>query len=117
MSNLQANTMEIAGYAVETVSIGKHKLGKVEINKDISVVFPVTANSGETAGIPDFPDIDVECLTCKISKISQCADVMCSDLPPEDHGRCGYLLRQCIELACDFNCRKNGKGADVIILG
>jgi hypothetical protein len=97
----------IAGHSVEQLRVGQHILGHVVINENVSVVFRMNDN-------PDRPD---KCLACKISKIRECADVVCPDIKENDpNASCSDAITNCTELACQGSCSGSGPGGGGFII-
>lgn len=92
--------LEIAGYPVERLSVGKGSLGQITISDDISVVFRMADDGGGGGGGPD-----ADCLSCRISKISQCAALVCPDIKAKDpNASCSDAIQECTRIACQGSC-------------
>lgn len=105
-------SLKISDYPVELISVGRHTLGQVRINDDVAVIFRMKQDD------PEMPDINANCLTCKISNISKCADLVCPDIKANDpNASCADAIRECIELACRNSCRSTGiGGSDILVI-
>jgi hypothetical protein len=103
---------KIAGHTVERISLRGQTLGQIVINDKVTVLFQLKDNGGGG------PDINAGCLSCKISKISQCAEVVCPDIKEHDpNASCSDAIRECIELACRESCKSPGAlGGGLLIL-
>ena len=104
-------SLMLAGFRVEQMRAGKHTLGQIVINDDVTVVFRMN----DTGGSP-FPDLD--CLSCQISHISQCADLVCPDIKAHDPtASCADAIRECMKLACSGSCSSSGtRGGGLLVL-
>ncbi len=108
-----SDSLNIAGYSVQRITLGEYTLGQIVINKDVSVVFRIK-NADD--GWPS--EDDAKCLVCKISAIRQCADLVCPDVKANDPGAsCAEAIRECMELACRNTCKSSiGGSGGVLIL-
>lgn len=103
----------IAGYTVEHVAAGQHKLGAIHINESITVVFGLPRdNNGGGAGD------EASCLTCQISHVADCAKLVCPDIKKHDpEASCADAIRECMRLACTGSCSLiAGGGTRLIVL-
>jgi hypothetical protein len=88
--------LRIADYPVERISAGRHGLGHVVINDEISVIFRM--NDDGTS-----PEID--CLACKISKISECAQEVCPPIKAQNpDASCSDAIMACAAAKCASEC-------------
>jgi hypothetical protein len=105
--------LKIAGHTVERFQAGRHMLGRIEFNDEITVVFQI--KNGDSG-----PDVGgVRCLTCKISKIGACAELIgCRDIKANDpNASCREEILECLALACRDSCKSEfGGGGDILIL-
>jgi len=98
--------MKIAGYTMERISIGNHTVGKIDIDKGITVLFRLSAGGG--GGWPD-----ADCATCIVTNISSCRDQRC----PDDPDNCYELINECIKERCQGKCKNDyTEGGGVLIL-
>ena len=66
---------------------------------------------------PEQPEGDEGCLACKISKISQCADVVCPEIKEQNpDASCSDAIRECAELACRPKCGGPTGGTGQILI-
>jgi hypothetical protein len=107
----KSKALEIAGFPVERVSAGRHSLGQVVIDENVTVMFQLN-DSGSPSPFPD-----AGCLSCKISKISQCAALVCPDIKAKDpSASCSDAIRECMDLACRGSCSGGGLGGGILVL-
>jgi hypothetical protein len=91
--------LKVAGYPVERVSVGGHTLGVITVRDDVTVMFQIRDGRPGTGG--DSSD----CLTCKISKISECADEVCPEIKAENpNASCSDAIQACTERKCRDRC-------------
>jgi hypothetical protein len=105
-------SFRIAGHPVEVLSLGNHSIGVIRINKDVTVVFQIRNGGGSP-----FPD-DGGCLGCRISRISQCANIVCPPIKEKNpNASCADAIRRCMDLACEPICGGGpGGGGGIYIL-
>jgi hypothetical protein len=104
--------MKIAGHTVKPITVGRHTVGQVVIDKNVTVLFRM-ADGGGLGGS------DGKCLACKIGKISACAALVCPDIKKADpNASCSEAIQECAALACRGSCGGGGRSpfTDVIIL-
>lgn len=103
---------EIAGYAVQRVQVGKHTLGQIVINDEVTVIFQMAQPGGGGGGAGSSG-----CLACKISKISECAQLVCPDIKKADpNASCADAIRECTELACRGSCGSGAGDGGILII-
>ncbi len=91
----------IAGHQVEYVQVGNHRVGHIVINKDVSVIFHLPKGGGTGSG----PGGGSKCLTCRISKIDQCAKRVCPPIKAGDpNASCSDAISKCIADECSSEC-------------
>lgn len=93
METSSSEPLKIAGYTVERIFIGNHTLGKIDIGKDVTVVFRLP----EGGGLPGWPDR--KCAACIISNIGRCRDQLCPG--PNCNSE---AIGQCASDACRAKC-------------
>lgn len=104
-----ARTMEIGGYTATLITVGKHTLGHVSVDDDITVVFRMN----DTSGGPADPG---KCLACQISKVGECARVVCPDIKEANpNASCYDAIRACMSLACQGSCAPAPTSGDISI--
>ena len=98
--------LRVAGYPVERVSVGRHSLGMVTVDDNVTVVFQMRdGEPGSGGGGGD-------CLACKISKISECANEVCPEIKANDpNASCSDAILACTARKCSDRC---GGGAGSI---
>ena len=110
MANTSSNPLKIAGHIVERISVGKHTLGQIVINNNVTVIFKIKDGGEEGPG-------SGKCLACKISHVVDCANVVCPDIKAHDpSASCADAIRECMELACRNSCKSAFGGGDILIL-
>jgi hypothetical protein len=104
---------KIAGYTVERVSVGGHDVGQIVIDENVTVLFRLGAGGGTGS-----PGISSSCLACRISKISECASLVCPEIKKEDpNASCSDAILECVALACRPSCRGAGVfGGGLLVL-
>jgi hypothetical protein len=109
INKTSSKPLKIAGHVVERISVGKHTLGQIVINNDVTVVFRIKEGGGGPGS--------GKCLACKISNIVQCANLVCPDIKANDpNASCADAIRECTELACRNSCKSAFGGGDILIL-
>jgi hypothetical protein len=103
--------LKIAGYSTSRMSVGNHTVGQIVIDDNITVLFQMNDDGS--------PTISGDCLACKISKISECANLVCPDIKRHDpNASCSDAILECVALACRASCRSSGagQGGGILIL-
>lgn len=101
----------IAGYPVERLAVGKHSLGQIVISDDVTVVFRMADGGGSGGGS------SAACLSCRISKISQCAALVCPDIKKADpNASCSDAIKECTLLACRGSCGSAAFGDGILVI-
>lgn len=104
MATSSSKPLMIAGYTVERISVGGHTLGQIVINEDVTVVFQIK-NGGSGS------EINTKCLSCKLSKITACANAVCPDIKEHDpEASCADAIKACVDLACQQSCKSATTG-------
>jgi hypothetical protein len=104
--------LRIAGYPVERAAVGGHTLGVVTVDDNITVMFRV---SGTGTGAGESSD----CVACKISKISECAQEVCPDIKANDpDASCSDAILACAARKCADRCGGGigGLGGGMIVI-
>jgi hypothetical protein len=105
MAEQSSAPLKIGGYLVERLSVGTHTLGK-----NVTIVFLM--NNGGTG-----PGPSASCLSCMISKVSQCANLVCPDIKKNDpDASCSDAIRECMRLACQGSCKESLSGGGILVL-
>lgn len=104
--------LEEMGLSVRRFSAGSHTLGQVDVDDDVSVIFRQDNDGGDSGGGSG----GFDCLVCKISKVSQCGDLVCPDVKKNDpNASCADEIKECMELACRGSCRGAGSGGILVM--
>lgn len=93
-------TVRIAEREAAVMRVGKHNVAHLELENGVSVLLRLNNDgSGPSTGL------DVDCLTCRISKISSCSLVVCPEIKAKDpNASCSDAIRRCVALACEPVC-------------
>jgi hypothetical protein len=114
MAPSSSKPLKIAGYTVKRISVGSHTLGQIVINEKVTVVFQIKEDDSGNGGVLG---INTKCLTCRISKIRQCSDLVCPDIKENDpNASCADAIKECIKLACQGSCKSQTAGDNGILI-
>lgn len=103
--------LEEMGFSVRRFSAGSHTLGQVDVDDDVSVIFRQNTGGGGGGGSGSG-----DCLVCRISKISQCANLVCPDIKKADpNASCADEIKECMDLACRGSCKGAGSGGILVM--
>jgi hypothetical protein len=104
--------VKVAGYPVERATVGPHTLGVISIDDNVTVMFRL---GGSGSGGGDTSD----CLACKISKISECANEVCPDIKANNpDASCSDAIQACAARKCSDRCGGGlgGFGGGMIVI-
>jgi hypothetical protein len=105
-----SDKLEIAGLSVSTAKVGEHTVGTVDVGNGVTVMFQIKGGAGGTG-------TSTGCLSCQISKITACANLVCPEIKKADpNASCSDAIRQCIDLACAPACKNSAVGGGFLIL-
>jgi hypothetical protein len=84
----------IGAFPVERVQVGKHTLGHVVIDDDLSVVFKAKSDEDEWKKAAN-------CMLCVMQESRPCRDKVC---PPGTNDCSSEVIKACVDAACRGKC-------------
>jgi hypothetical protein len=90
---------EVAGHAAVTMRSAEMSLTHVDLGPAGSLILMEQKPSD---------GIDTKCLSCKISKVTECANEVCPPIKAQDpNASCSDAITECTKEKCKTDCKQN----------